>query len=38
VRRREAERFASGGSHILVATDAIGMGLNRPARRVLFSP
>jgi len=37
VRRREAERFASGESHILVATDAIGMGLNLPIRRVLFS-
>lgn len=37
VRRREAERFASGASDILVATDAIGMGLNLPIRRVLFS-
>jgi ATP-dependent RNA helicase SUPV3L1/SUV3 len=37
VRRREAERFAQGHSHILVATDAIGMGLNLPIRRVLFS-
>ncbi len=37
VRRREAERFASGESHVLVATDAIGMGLNLPIRRVLFS-
>ncbi|MDN3919190.1 helicase-related protein [Roseateles violae] len=37
VRRREAERFANGKSHILVATDAIGMGLNLPIRRVLFS-
>ena len=37
VRRREAERFASGDSHIIVATDAIGMGLNLPIRRVLFS-
>ena len=37
VRRREAERFASGESHILVATDAIGMGLNLPIQRVLFS-
>jgi ATP-dependent RNA helicase SUPV3L1/SUV3 len=32
VRRREAERFATGASHILVATDAIGMGLNLPIR------
>ena len=37
VRRREAERFAAGESHILVATDAIGMGLNLPIQRVLFS-
>ena len=37
VRRREAERFSTGESHILVATDAIGMGLNLPIRRVLFS-
>ncbi len=37
VRRREAERFAHGASHILVATDAIGMGLNLPIRRVIFS-
>ena len=27
----------AGESHILVATDAIGMGLNLPIRRVLFS-
>ena len=39
VRRREAERFAQGESHILVATDAIGMGLNLnlPIQRVVFS-
>ncbi|MFO0443196.1 MAG: helicase-related protein, partial [Betaproteobacteria bacterium] len=37
VRRREAERFASGAADVLVATDAIGMGLNLPIRRVLFS-
>jgi ATP-dependent RNA helicase SUPV3L1/SUV3 len=37
VRRREAERFAGGEARILVATDAIGMGLNLPIRRVLFS-
>ena len=37
VRRREAERFAQGHAHILIATDAIGMGLNLPIRRVLFS-
>ena len=37
VRRREAERFAHGASQVLVATDAIGMGLNLPIRRILFS-
>jgi len=37
VRRKEAERFAAGEAQILVATDAIGMGLNLPVRRVLFS-
>jgi ATP-dependent RNA helicase SUPV3L1/SUV3 len=37
VRRNEAERFATGQSHVLVATDAIGMGLNLPIQRVLFS-
>ncbi len=37
VRRREAERFANGFADVLVATDAIGMGLNLPIRRVLFS-
>ncbi|MEX8498868.1 helicase-related protein [Leptothrix ochracea] len=37
VRRREAERFAQGAVSVLVATDAIGMGLNLPIRRVLFS-
>lgn len=37
VRRGEAERFANGESQVLVATDAIGMGLNLPIRRVLFS-
>ena len=37
VRRSEAERFAQGETEILVATDAIGMGLNLPIRRVIFS-
>ncbi|SMF53528.1 Helicase conserved C-terminal domain-containing protein [Pseudobacteriovorax antillogorgiicola] len=37
VRRSEAERFRSGETDILVATDAIGMGLNLPIKRVLFS-
>jgi ATP-dependent RNA helicase SUPV3L1/SUV3 len=37
VRRREAERFLSGQVDVVVATDAIGMGLNLPVRRVLFT-
>jgi ATP-dependent RNA helicase SUPV3L1/SUV3 len=37
VRRREAERFLSGEVDVVVATDAIGMGLNLPVRRVLFT-
>jgi ATP-dependent RNA helicase SUPV3L1/SUV3 len=37
VRRREAERFRSGEAAILVATDAIGLGLNLPIRRLIFA-
>lgn len=37
VRRTESERFSSGQADILVATDAIGMGLNLPIRRVIFT-
>ncbi len=37
VRRTESERFNTGQADILVATDAIGMGLNLPIRRVIFS-
>ncbi len=37
VRRYESERFLSGDADILVATDAIGMGLNLPIRRVIFA-
>jgi ATP-dependent RNA helicase SUPV3L1/SUV3 len=37
VRRTESERFCLGKADILVATDAIGMGLNLPIRRVIFS-
>lgn len=38
VRRAEAARFRDGAAEILVATDAIGMGLNiGPLRRVVFS-
>lgn len=37
VRRGESSRFASGEAQVLVATDAIGMGLNLPIRRVIFA-
>ncbi|MFD1623642.1 helicase-related protein [Azospirillum griseum] len=37
VRRREAARFLSGEADVVVATDAIGMGMNLPCRRVLFT-
>ena len=37
VRRTESDRFNSGAADILVATDAIGMGLNLPIQRVIFA-
>jgi len=37
VRRREAERFRSGRADVLVATDAIGLGLNLPIHRLIFA-
>lgn len=37
VRRTESRRFNTGEAQVLVATDAIGMGLNLPIRRVVFS-
>ncbi len=36
VRRAEARRFREGEAEVVVATDAIGMGLNLPVRRVVF--
>ena len=36
VRREEARRFRTGEADILVATDAIAMGLNLPISEVLF--
>lgn len=36
VRRKQADRFASGETEICVATDAVGMGLNLPADNVCF--
>jgi ATP-dependent RNA helicase SUPV3L1/SUV3 len=35
-RREEARRFIEGETNILVSTDAIGMGLNLPIKRVVF--
>ncbi|MFT3735237.1 MAG: helicase-related protein [Rhodocyclaceae bacterium] len=37
VRRTQAQRFREGEADVVVATDAIGMGLNMPIRRVVFS-
>jgi ATP-dependent RNA helicase SUPV3L1/SUV3 len=37
VRRREADRFRTGRADVLVATDAIGLGLNLPIRRLIFA-
>jgi ATP-dependent RNA helicase SUPV3L1/SUV3 len=36
VRHREAGKFADGTNDVVVATDAIGMGMNLPIRRVVF--
>jgi ATP-dependent RNA helicase SUPV3L1/SUV3 len=36
VRRTEAARFNGGEAEVLIATDAIGMGLNLNIRRILF--
>lgn len=37
VRRSQAQRFRDGEADVVVATDAIGMGLNLPVRRVVFT-
>ncbi len=37
VRREEARRFREGESDILIATDAISMGLNLPIKTILFA-
>jgi ATP-dependent RNA helicase SUPV3L1/SUV3 len=36
VRHREAGKFAAGETDVVVATDAIGMGMNLPIRRIVF--
>lgn len=35
-RREEVRRFASGETTVVVATDAIGMGISLPIKRVIF--
>ena len=37
VRREEVRKFMDGETQVVVATDAIGMGLNLPVRRVVFA-
>jgi ATP-dependent RNA helicase SUPV3L1/SUV3 len=37
VRREEARKFREGESDVLVATDAIAMGLNLPIKTILFA-
>lgn len=37
VRKEEVRKFAEGETQVVVATDAIGMGLNLPVRRVVFA-
>ncbi|WP_160679502.1 helicase-related protein [Clostridium sp. C8-1-8] len=36
VRRKQYESFISGNSKILISTDAIGMGVNLPIKRIVF--
>ena len=36
IRRRQVQMFAAGETKVVVATDAIGMGLNLPVRRIVF--
>ncbi|MEH7386788.1 DEAD/DEAH box helicase [Bacillus sp. JJ1521] len=35
-RKKQIERFNNGETTVIVATDAIGMGLNLPIRRIVF--
>ncbi len=36
IRRRQMHLFAEGKTKVVVSTDAIGMGLNLPVRRIVF--
>jgi ATP-dependent RNA helicase SUPV3L1/SUV3 len=35
-RRMQMQKFVDGGNSVVVATDAIGMGLNLPVKRIVF--
>lgn len=35
-RKKQIERFIKGETHVVVSTDAIGMGLNLPIKRIVF--
>lgn len=37
VRKNEAEKFRTGETKVVIATDAIGMGLNMPVHRIVFT-
>lgn len=37
VRRHQAKRFRDGVTDVIISTDAIGMGLNVPIKRILFT-
>lgn len=36
IRKRQFERFLAGETDVVVATDAIGLGVNLPIRRIIF--
>ena len=36
-RRNEVEKYTSGETNVIVATDAIGMGISLPIRRIIFA-
>ena len=37
VRREQARKFDQGETDVIVATDAIAMGMNLPIKRIVFS-
>lgn len=36
VRKKQVERFLNGDTNVIVSTNAIGMGMNLPVRRIVF--